>query len=76
MNDMQKTFYDYITVKAVDGKEDELKEFLLKNFKMQDEGTFTIDYLKSTAPVFLSLIKPEFIPELLENAKKMASTLE
>ena len=39
--------------------QDEAKLILLKNFKMQDEGTFSREIMDEVFPKMLALIKPE-----------------
>ena len=63
MNAEQKQFYDYVTNMVEDGKRDELEAILAENFKRQDEGTVTKEYMMESGPKLIATLKPEFRDE-------------
>ena len=59
MDENQQQFYNFYMSMVKEEKQDEAKLILLKNFKMQDEGTFSREIMDEVFPKMLALIKPE-----------------
>lgn len=76
MNEGQQKFFDFIMARVQPGKEDELKAILSENFKRQDAGTFSKDYLAQIMPKMISLLRPETIEEFKQAAAHMGSQLK
>lgn len=75
MNAGQQRFYSFVMERVKEECAEEAKAMMLENFKRQDEGTFTREYMQQNAPKLLSYIKPEFIEDLQKAAAHMSATL-
>ena len=75
MNQGQQKFFDFVMERVREDKAEEAKAMLLENFKRQEEGTFTQEYMQQNAPKLLLLIQPEFVEEFKRAAEHMRSTL-
>lgn len=76
MNANQQRFYDFVMERVKEDKAEEAKAMILENFKKQDEGTFTLEYMRQNTPKMMSFIKPEFLEEFKNAAAHMSSTLK
>ncbi|MCL2339720.1 MAG: hypothetical protein FWC59_02325 [Actinomycetia bacterium] len=75
MNADQKNFFDFFMARVQADKSEEAREMLLGNFKRQEDGQFTAEYMQQIAPKMLALLKPEFVEEFKNAAAHMSSTL-
>ena len=75
MNPGQQHFYHFMLERVQAGKEEEMKALLRENFKAQDAGTFTKEYMQQTMPKLMAMIRPECMGELQQAAAHMDSTL-
>lgn len=57
MNAGQQQFYNFVMARVKEDKAEEAKAMMLENFKRQDEGTFTREYMQQNAPRLMSYIK-------------------
>lgn len=76
MNPGQQQFYDFFMERIKEDKVEEAKTILQENFKKQDEGTFTKEYMQESMAKLMSFVKPEFLEDLKNAAAHMNSTLE
>ncbi|MCL2526149.1 MAG: hypothetical protein FWE46_03755 [Coriobacteriia bacterium] len=60
MNANQQQFYDYVTSIAQEDKLDDLKAILAENFRRQDDGSMTKEYMMESGPKLIDTLKPEF----------------
>ena len=75
MNPGQQQFYDYVTGIVEDGKLEELKGILAENFKRQDDGTITKEYMMETGPKLIATLKPEYREDFQKNMAHFMSTI-
>jgi len=71
----QKMFYDYVMGIAKDGKADELKAIVLENFKRQDEGTATKEFVMTQGPKLIACLKEEAQGDFMEKMAHFMGTL-
>lgn len=76
MNPGQEQFYNYVMPLAVEGKEDTLKEIVLENFKRQDEGTATKEFMMEQGPKLIACLKEEYRDQFMKNMQHFMSTLK
>lgn len=75
MNPGQKMFYEFFMERVQEGKEEEAKALLLKNFELQEKGGFTKEYLTTIMPQYFELVKPEAVGELKDAMAHFGSRL-
>lgn len=76
MNPGQQQFYNFFMERVQEDKVEEAKAIMLENFKLQDEGKFTLEHMQQNAPKMISLIKSEFVEEFKKAAAHMSATLQ
>ena len=75
MNANQKQFYDYVMPLAQEGKENELRALVEENFRHQDDGTITKEYMLENGPKLISLLKPEAQEQFQKNMAHFMGTI-
>jgi len=75
MNAGQEQFYNYVIPLATEGKEEELKAIVLENFKRQDEGTATKEFMMEQGPKLIACLKEEYREQFMANMAHFMSTL-
>ena len=75
MNPEQQQFYDYVTALVDDGKLEELKGILAENFKRQDDGTMTKEYMMESGPKLIATLKPEHQAEFQKTMAQFMSNI-
>ena len=75
MNAGQQQFYNFALERAQAGKEEEMKAILAENFRKQEEGTFTKEYMAEAMPKLMALVRPECLEDFQRAAAHMRSTL-
>jgi len=75
MNEGQEKFCRFILDRVTPARADEAKALLAENFRRQDEGTFTADYLPQAVAALMAVVKPECHDDLRRAAAQMSPTL-
>lgn len=73
MNPGQEQFLNYILERSAQDKADEIRLYLMENFKRQAEGTYTGADAMQSIPVILGFLKPEHVDEVQGVMKQFAS---
>lgn len=76
MDANQQRFYDFFMERVKEDCAGDARALLQENFKRQDEGTFTQEYMRQGMPRLMSFLKPECVEEFQQAAAHMSSTLK
>ena len=75
MNAGQQNFYNFAMERVQAGKEEEMKAIMTENFKKQDDGTFSPEYMAGVVPKMMALLRPECVEEFKQAAAHMRSQI-
>ena len=75
MNEGQLRFYNFVMERVQEDKKEDMEAILSDNFKRQQEGTFTKDYMAEIVPQMMSLLRAECIEEFKQAAQHISAQL-
>lgn len=76
MNPGQEKFYDFIVARVGEKHLEEAKALMRENFKKQDDGTFSPEFMRETQAKLTAMLKPETVDEVKTAMAHFASQIK